>query len=40
MVIVDQFTKIIRLKATTTAVLLKDIVKIYLNKIWKIHGAS
>jgi len=37
-VIVDQFTKIIRLKATTTTVLLKEIAKIYQNEIWKLHG--
>ena len=35
-VIVDQFTKMIRLKATTTAVLLENIAKIYRNEIWKI----
>jgi len=38
MVIVDRFTKIIRLKATTTNISLKGIVKIYWNEIWKIHG--
>jgi len=32
-VIVDQFTKMIRLKVTTTAVLLEDIAKIYRDKI-------
>jgi len=37
MVIVDQFTKIIRLKTTTTAVLLKNIAKIYQDKIWKLY---
>ena len=36
-VIVDQFTKIIRLKATTTAVSSEDITKIYQDKIWKLH---
>ena len=35
-VIVDQFTKIIRLKATTTEVPLENIAKIYRNEIWKI----
>ena len=33
MVIMDQFTKMIRLKVTTIAVLLKKIAKIYLDKI-------
>ena len=33
----DQFTKMIRLKVTTIAVLLKKITKIYLDKIWKIY---
>jgi len=33
MVIIDQFTKMIRLKATTTVVLSEDITKIYQNKI-------
>ena len=32
-VIVDQFTKIIRLKTTTIVVLSKDIAKIYRNEI-------
>ena len=36
-VIVDWFTKIIRLKATTITVSSKDIAKIYQDKIWKIH---
>jgi len=34
-VIVDQFTKIIRLKATTTNISSE---KIYRDKIWKLHG--
>jgi len=38
-VIIDQFTKMIRLKSTTTAVLSENITKIYQNKIWKIHGV-
>ena len=38
-VIVDQFTKIIRLKATTTSISLEGIAKIYRDKIWKIHGV-
>jgi len=36
-VIVDRFTKIIRLKTTTTNVSSEEIAKIYQNKIWKIH---
>ena len=38
-VIVDQFTKIIQLKAITTTVLLQEIAKIYWDEIWKIHGV-
>jgi len=37
-VIVDQFTKIIRLKVTTTNILSEGIVKIYRDNIWKLHG--
>ena len=37
MVIVDWFTKIIRLKTITTVVSSEEIVKIYWDKIWKIH---
>jgi len=36
-VIVDQFTKIIRLRTIITAVLLEKIAKIYKNKIREIH---
>jgi len=36
-VIVDRFTKIICLKATTTNVSLEGIVKIYKDDIWKLH---
>jgi len=36
-IIVDQFIKIIRFKATTIAVSLEEIAKIYRNNIWKIH---
>jgi len=36
-VIVDWFTKIIRLKATTTNVLLEGITKIYRDEIWKLY---
>jgi len=38
-VIMDQFTKMIRLKAITITVSLEDIAIIYQNKIWKIHGV-
>jgi len=37
-VIVDQFIKIIRLKAITTNISLEGITKIYRDKIWKLHG--
>ena len=36
-VIVDQFTKIIRLRITMTIVSLEKIAKIYKDDIWKIH---
>ena len=36
-VIIDQFTKIIRLKATTTNISLEGIAKIYRDNIWKLH---
>ena len=36
-VIVNQFTKMIRLKATTTNVSLEEIVKTYRDDIWKLH---
>jgi len=36
-VIVDRFTKMIRLKAMTTNILSEEIVKIYWDKIWKLH---
>ena len=38
-VIVDRFTKIIQLKATTTSILLEGIAKIYRDNIWKLHGV-
>ena len=38
-VIVDWFTKIVQLKATITNVSLEEIVKIYRDKIWKLHGV-
>jgi len=37
-VIVDRFTKMIRLKTTTINISLEEIAKIYRNKIWKLHG--
>ena len=36
-VIVDQFTKMICLKATTMNILLEGIAKIYRDDIWKLH---
>ena len=39
MVIVDQFTKMIGLKATMTTALSEDIAKIYWDDIWKLHGV-
>jgi len=39
-VIVDQFTKMIRLKITIINISLEGIAKIYRNKIWKLHGIS
>ncbi len=38
-VIVDQFTKMIHLKATITNISSEEIAKIYQNKIWKLHGV-
>ena len=40
LVIVDCFTKMIRLKATTTNLSSEGIAKIYKDEIWKIHGIS
>ena len=37
MIIIDQFTKIIRLKATTTNISSEEIAKIYKDNIWKLH---
>ena len=37
-VIIDRFTKMVQLKATTTNVSLKVIAKIYRDDIWKLHG--
>ena len=38
-VIIDWFTKMIRLKAITTNILSEGIVKIYKDDIWKLHGV-
>ena len=38
-VIVDRFTKMIQLKATTINISLEEIAKIYKDKIWKIHSV-
>jgi len=38
-VIVAQFMKIIRLKATTTNISSEGIAKIYKDEIWKLHGV-
>ena len=39
LVIVDQFTKMIRLKAMTMNISSEGIAKIYRNEIWKLHGV-
>jgi len=38
-VIVDRFTKMIRLKAIKTNISLEGIARIYRDEIWKIHGV-
>jgi len=38
-VIVDRFTKMIRLKTTTMNISLEGIAKIYRDNIWKLHGV-
>jgi len=38
LVIVDHFTKMIRLKVTTTTLSSEGVAKIYRDKIWKVHG--
>jgi len=38
-IIVDRFTKMVRLKATTINISSEGIAKIYRDKIWKIHGV-
>ena len=37
-VIVNRFTKIVQLKATTMNVSLEEIARIYRDDIWKLHG--
>ena len=37
MVIVDQFTKMIQSKVTTTSISSEEIAKIYRDDIWKLH---
>jgi len=39
LVIVDRFTKMIRLKATTMNISSEGIAKIYRDEIWKLHGV-
>jgi len=39
-VVVDQFTKMIRLKVTTTNISSEEITKIYRDDIWKLYGIS
>ena len=39
LVIMDRFTKMIRLKTTMTNILLEGIAKIYKDEIWKLHGV-
>ena len=36
-VIIDQFTKMIQLRVTTTSILSEEIAKIYRDNIWKLH---
>jgi len=38
-VVVDQFTKIIRLKVTTINISLEKVMKIYRDNIWKLYGV-
>ena len=37
-VIVDRFTKMVRLKATMTNISSEEITKVYQDEIWKLHG--
>jgi len=39
-VIIDRFTKIVRFKATIMNISLKEIARIYRNKIWKLYGLE
>ena len=39
-VIVDQFMKMIQLKATTMNISSEEIARIYRDNIWKLHGVS
>ena len=38
-VIVDQFTKMIRFKVTTITVSFEEIARIYWDEIWKLYGV-
>ena len=38
LVVVDQFSKMIRLMATTTSIFSSEVARIYQDDIWKIHG--
>ena len=38
--IIDQFTKMIQLKAMTTNISAEDIAKIYRDEIWKLHRVQ
>ena len=38
--IMDQFTKMIQLKAMTTNISAEDIAKIYRDEIWKLHRVQ
>jgi len=37
MVIIDRFTKMVRLKATTISISSEEIAKVYWDEIWKLH---
>ena len=38
LVVMDQFSKMIRLMVTTTSISLSEVARIYQDDIWKIHG--
>jgi len=38
-VIINRFTKMVRLKTITTNISSEEIAKVYQNKIWKLHGV-